>query len=171
MRNIALEDQLDALRDRGSGPLSWWRTLSCSSFIADARVVETAVISIISVSRLAPPALISEIAAIPDDELAPTWNDLAVNFFSMDSMSLGLCYEIGGSCAALSARQVNPLGSVLLLKALSEPYIMLDPETRIYVASTWLAERGTLLNQTTLSSIDWGQTARGHQLPLLAGEA
>jgi len=89
----------------------------------------------------------------------------------MDSMSLGLCYEIGGSCAALSARQVDPLGSILLLKALSEPYIMLDPETRIYVAGSWLAERGTLLNQTTLSSIDWWQTARGYQLPLLAGEA
>ena len=171
MRNIALENQLEALSDRGTGPLCWWRTLSCSNFLADAKIVETAVISIISVSRLAPPALITEIAAVPDDELAPTWNDLAVTFFSMDAMSLGLCYEIGGSCAALSARQIDPLGCVLLLKALAEPYITLDPETRIWVAGTWLAERGGLLNQTTLSSVDWWQTARGHQLPLLAGEA
>ncbi|MFL0587660.1 hypothetical protein [uncultured Sphingomonas sp.] len=170
MRNIALEDQLAALGDRGTGPLSWWRTLSCTSFLADARVVETAVVSIVSVSRLAPPALISELTALPDDELAPAWNDLASHFFSLDSMSLGLCYEIGGSCAALSARQIDPLGTILLLKALAEPYVSLDPDTRIWVASTWLADRGSLLNQTTLSQVDWFQSARGHQAPLLAGE-
>lgn len=171
MRNIAFENELEALGDRGIGPLSWWRTLSCTAFLADARVVETAVVSIVSVSRLAPPALIAELATVPDDELAPTWNDLATVFFSMDAMALGISYEIGGSCAALAARQVDPLGTVMLLKALSEPYITLDPETRIWVASTWLSERGTLLNQTTLSGIDWWQSARGHQQHLLAGEA
>lgn len=171
MRNIAFEDQLEALGDRGTGPLSWWRTLSCTAFLSDARIVETAVVSIVSVSRLAPPALIAELATIPDDELAPTWNDLAHAFFCMDSMALGICYEIGGSCAALASRQADPLGTVMLLKALSEPYITRDPETRIWVASTWLSERGTLLNQTTLSGIDWWQSARGHQQHLLAGEA
>lgn len=171
MRNIAFEDQLAALGDRGSGPLSWWRTLSCTSFLADARIVETAVISIVSVSRLAPPALIAELAERPEDELAAAWNDLASLFFSFDAMSLGLCYEIGGSCAALSARHVDPLGTLLLLKALSAPYVSLDPDTRIWVASTWLAERGSLLNQTTLSEVDWFQSSRGHQTPLLAGEA
>ena len=170
MRNIALEDQLEALSDRGSGPLTWWRTLSCTSFLADARIVETAVVSIVSVSRLAPPALIAELTAMPEDELAPTWNDLAATFFQLDGMMLGLAYEIGGSCAALSARQVDPLGTVLLLKALSEPYTNLDPDTRIWVASTWLAERGSVLNQTTLSTVDWWQSTRGHQQSLLAGE-
>lgn len=169
MRNIALEDQLAALGDRGTGPLSWWRTLSCADFNSEARIVETAVASIISVSRLAPPALIAELAALPDDELAPVWNDLAMHFFSLDAMSLGLLYEIGGSCAALSCRQIDALGTVLLLKALSEPYISLDPDTRIWVASTWLSERGSLLNQTTLSQIDWWQSSRGYQAPLLAG--
>lgn len=171
MRNIALEDQLEALGDRGSGPLTWWRTLSFTNFLADAKIVETAVVSIVSVSRLAQPELIAELTVTPEDELAPAWNDLAACFFGLDGMSLGLCYEIGGSCAALSARQIDPLGTVLLLKALSEPYVSLDPETRIWVASTWLAERGSLLNQTTLSAVDWWQSERGHQQPLLAGEA
>ncbi|MBJ6121947.1 hypothetical protein [Sphingomonas mollis] len=171
MRNIAFEDQLEALGDRGSGPLSWWRTSSCTTFLADARIVETAVVSIVSVSRLAPPALIAELATNHEDELAPTWNDLAHLFFSMDAMALGISYDIAGSCAALSARQIDPIGTVMLLKALAEPYITRDPETRIWVASTWLAERGSLLNQTTLSTVDWWQTARGHQTPLLAGEA
>ena len=169
MRNIELENQLEALDYRGSGPLSWWRTLSCTDFLTDARIAQTAVVSIVSVSRLAPPALIAELTAMPEDELSPTWNDLASVFFQLDGMSLGLCYEIGGSCAALSARQVDPLGTILLLKALSEPYTNLDPDTRIWVASTWLAERGAVLNQTTLSTVDWWQSTRGHQQPLLAG--
>jgi hypothetical protein len=170
MRNIGLEDQLEALSDRGTGPLSWWRSISCTSFLADAGIVATAVVSIVSVSRLAPPALIWELTALPEDELAPAWNDLANLFFSFDGMALGLCYEIGGSCAALSARQIDPLGTTLLLKALAEPYIKLDQDTRIWVGSTWLAERGALLNQTTMSQVDWFQSARGHQSNLSAGD-
>lgn len=163
MRNIELEDQLAALDDRGSGPLSWWRTLSSSDFNTEAKVVQTAVVSIVSVSRLAPPGLISELTTTLSEDLAPTWNDLASVFFSLDAMSMGLCYEIGGSCAALSALQIDPLGTILLLKALAEPYITHDPDTRIWVASTWLADRGSLLNQTTLSEIDWFQSFRGYQ--------
>ncbi|TVV73774.1 hypothetical protein [Sphingomonas solaris] len=170
MRNIALEDQLAALDSRGIGPLSWWRTLPCSDFCSESRIVETAVTSIVSVSRLVPSALIGELAALHDEELAPVWNDLAMRFFALDAMSLGLHYEIGGSCAALACRHIDPLGTLLLLKALSEPYISLDPDTRIWVASTWLSERGSLINQTTLSQIDWWQSARGFQSPLLAGE-
>lgn len=170
MRNIALEDQLEALGYRGSGPLSWWRTLSCTDFFVEAKIVETAVVSIISVSRLVPPALIAELTTLDGDDLSATWNDLAAAYFQLDGMMLGLAYEIGGSCAALSARQGDPLGSIMLLKALSEPFVSLEPECRIWVGSTWLAERGALLNQTTLSSIDWWQSTRGHQQPHQPGE-
>lgn len=171
MRNIALENQLEALSDHGSGPLAFWRTLSCTDFCTEARIVETAVVSIVSVSRLVAPALITELAVLHTDELAPTWNDIAMAFFRMDGMQHGLAYDIGGTCAALSSMRVNTLGTVLLLKALAEPYIALDPDTRIWVASTWLAENSILLNQTTLSQIDWWQSDRGFQTPLLAGEA
>lgn len=170
MRNIALDEQLTALNDRGTGPLSWWRTLSYKGFNADAGIVETAMVSVISVTCLAPPTLVGELTTLYPDELAPAWNDLATIFFGFDAMSLGICYDIGGSCAALSARQADPLGSILLLKALSEPYIKHDLDTRIWVASTWLAERGTLLNQNTLSSLDWFQSARGHQTSAIGGE-
>ena len=169
MRNVALEHHIAALCDRGIGPLSWWRTLSFTDFSAEARIVETAAASIIAVSRLAPPDLIAELTAVREEEKAPVWNDLAIRFLELDAMSLGLSYEIAGTCAALSALQLSALGTVLLLKALSEPYVTLDPPARLWVAGTWLEHRGSLLNRTTLSEVDWHQTGRGIQ-PEIYGE-
>jgi hypothetical protein len=131
MRNVALEDQIAALCDRGIGPLSLWRTLGFADLVVEARIVDAAAASIIAVSRLAPPDLIAELTAVREEEKAPVWSELAVRFFELDAMTLGLCYEVAGTCAALAALNMDALGTVLLLKALSEPYLQLDPSTRI----------------------------------------
>lgn len=171
MRNLAFEQQLAALREHSVGPLSWWRTLTFHEFGKGAAVVETAVASIAAVSRLAPPELIAEITLAVEEEKARVWNDLSMRYAAMDAMTLGLCWEIAGSCAALSAREMDPLGLVLLLKSLSEPYVSHDPDTRLFVASTWLGDRGSLLNQTSLSQIDWWQSERGFQGQALGEDA
>lgn len=169
MRNFAFEHQLASLAEYSVGPLAWWRSLSFIDFSRGAAVVETAIASLVAVSRLVPPELIAEMTVATEEERRPVWNDLATRFSALDAMSLGLCWDIAGSCAALSAREMDPLGLVMLLKSLSEPYITHDPDTRLFVASTWLGERGTLLNQTSLGEVDWHQLTSEPQ-PFSEGE-
>jgi hypothetical protein len=164
MRNIELENELSALSRNLVSPLAYWRTLPLPSFEAEARVVETSVASLISVSRLAPPELISELLTAEAEERMPIWNDLSAHFMQLDRSVLGLCWDVAGSCAALSADQLDPLGLILLLKTLSEPYITSDRDVRMEVAVSWLLRAGTLLNPTVLSQVDWFQSARGYQL-------
>ncbi|MGY2735586.1 hypothetical protein [Sphingomonas sp. UYP23] len=164
MRNIALEEELSALSRHLISPLSYWRTLSATTFAGEVGVVETSVASLISVSRLAPPELISELLTAQFEERVPVWNDLAVHFHQLDRATLGLCWDIAGSCAALSAHQLDALGLVTLLKALAEPYVSIDPTTRINTAVSWLTLAGTLLNPAVLSQVDWFQSDRGYQL-------
>ncbi len=78
-------------------------------------------------------------------------------------MQLGLNAEIAGSAAALSAHAYSPLGLVMLLNMLSQPYTRMDPAARLAIAATWLGERGVILNRTTMAEVDWYQSGRGYQ--------
>lgn len=160
MRNHALEAELAAHARHSSGPLSYWRTLPAPVFQQQAKAVETATLSIVAVSRLAPGHLISDLTHSVEEERIPVWNELARRFTVLDGMHNGLAADISGSFAALSASEADPLGLVLLLGRLSEPYIRPDTSIRIGIAATWLATRGALLNTTSLSEVDWHQFDR-----------
>ena len=155
MYNMLLERELEAQGRHGSGPLSWWRLLSAEEFAASADIVEAAVASIAAVSQLAPPDLIVALSTAMDEERAAVWNDLSVHYLNADMMQLGLCAEIAGSAAALSANLFDPFGLVMLLNLLSQPYTCMNPEARLATGATWLGQRGVLLNRTTLSQIEW----------------
>lgn len=155
MHNRLLERELEAHERHGSGPLSWWRLLPAEEFAASADIVEAAVASIAAVSQLAPPDLVVALSMAVDEERAAVWNDLAIHYLNQDMMQLGLCAEIAGSAAALSANLFDPFGLVTLLNLLSQPYTSMDQEARLATGATWLGERGVLLNRTTLSQVEW----------------
>lgn len=160
MRNFALEAEISAQARNLAGPLSYWRLLPASTFNQHRVVVETALVSIVSISRLAPDELIGELAYALEEERIDVWNDLCVRFTVIDRMAHGVAAEISGSFAALSASQADPLGFVLLLNRLCQPFTPVDLGQRISVASSWLAAHGTLLNPTTLADVDWQQSHR-----------
>ena len=154
MHNRLLERELEGQERHGSGPLSWWRLLPADQFAASAEIVEAAVASITAVSQLVPPYLIAALSTAMEEERAAVWNDLSVHYLNQDMMQLGLCAEIAGSAAALSANLCDPFGLVMLLNLLSQPYTGLDQEARLATGATWLGERGVLLNRTTLSEVE-----------------
>ncbi|SEM93547.1 hypothetical protein SAMN05192583_1579 [Sphingomonas gellani] len=119
MYNHALERELEAHERYHTAPLCWWRTLAAEQFAQNADVVEAAVASIAAVSRLAPDHLIGELTTSLEEERARTWNELAAFYMRLDGMQLGLCAEIAGSAAALSANLMDPLGLVTLLNLLA----------------------------------------------------
>ncbi|WP_300396734.1 hypothetical protein [uncultured Sphingobium sp.] len=160
MRNFALEGEIAAQSLHLVGSLSYWRTLPAPTFHQHRRVVETSVASIVSVSRLAPDNLIAEMTYAVEEERIAVWNDLCLRFSSIDRMTGGIAAEISGSCAALSAAEVDPLGMVLLLNRLSQPFVAADLDQRVGVAASWLAAHGTILNPTTLAEVDWDQSYR-----------
>ena len=155
MHNRTLERELEAHEKYCTAPLCWWRTLSAEEFAENADIVEAAVASIAAVSKLAPPNLVEELTTAMDEERAQTWNDLADHYLQLDGMQLGLCAEIAGSAAALSANILDPRGLVTLLNLRSQPYITMNPAARLATAATWLAERGVLLNRATMASVEW----------------
>ncbi len=155
MHNHALERELAAHERYRTAPLCWWRTLSAEAFVADADIVEAAVASIVAVSRLIPPHLVEAMTTAMEEERAGVWNEIAEHFLRIDAMQLGLCAEIAGSAAALSATIFDPIGLVTLLNLLSQPYTTMDPASRLATGGTWLGERGTLLNRTTMADVRW----------------
>jgi len=155
MYNHALERELNAHDRYHTAPLCWWRTLAAEEFAENADIVEAAVASIAAVSRLAPAHLIDELTTAMEEERARTWNELAAFYMQLDGMQLGLCAEIAGSAAALSANILDPLGLVTLLNLLSQPYTTMNPAARLATAATWLGERGVLLNRATMASVEW----------------
>jgi len=155
MRNLQLEAELSALFEHSTPPLTWWRTLPAPTFIAERAIVEAAVASLVSASRLARPDLIAELLSAQQEEKTPLFNELAVHFASLDGMQLGLLWEIAGSSAALAAADFDPIGLLRVLKSLSEPYVTAQPELRLAMAATWLGEMGSLLNPTTMSEVEW----------------
>ena len=163
MHNANLERELEAHEKYGTAPLCWWRTLSAEQFAASADIVEAAVASIAAVSQLAPTELVAELTTAMDEERAAVWNDLAAHYLNLDRMQLGLCAEIAGSAAALSANLFDPLGLVTLLNLLSQPYTSMNPAARLATAATWLGERGVILNRATMADTDWYQSSRGYQ--------
>ena len=155
MYNHALERELAAHERYHTAPLCWWRLLSAEDFGENADIVEAAVASIAAVSRLAPAHLINELTTAMDEERARTWNELASFYMHQDGMQLGICAEIAGSAAALSANILDPEGLVTLLNLLSQPYTTMNPAARLAAAATWLGQRGVLLNRATMASVEW----------------
>ena len=86
MRNFALEAEISAPARNLAGPLSYWRLLPASTFNQHRVVVETALVSIVSISRLAPDELIGELAYALEEERIDVWNDLCVRFTTIDRM-------------------------------------------------------------------------------------
>lgn len=155
MHNHALERELEAHNRFRTAPLCWWRTMSSETFTKNAEIVEAAVASIVAVSRLAPAHLTIDLTTAREEERAQVWNEVSVYYLRLDGMQLGLSAEIAGSAAALSANILDPLGLVMLLNLLSQPYTTMNPAARLATAATWLGTRGSLLNRTTLSEVDW----------------
>lgn len=158
MHNPTLERELAAHSAHNVGPLCWWRTLSAEDFAAGADVVEAALLSIVAVSRQAPDGLVERLTTAVEEERAEIWNDVSSIYLRLDGMQLGICAEIAASAAALSACLFDLRGLVTLLNMLSQPYTTMDPAARLATGATWLAERGMLLNTTSMAEIDWAQT-------------
>lgn len=157
MRNLQLEAELAAHSEHRAPPLIWWRTLPAHTFISERAIVEAAVASVVTASRLAPPDLIGAMLTAQAEEKTAVYNDLAQHFLRMDMMSMGILWEVAGSSSALAAADYDPLGLLRTLKGLSEPYISAQPEVRLSVAATWLAEMGSLLNAKVMSRVDWAK--------------
>ncbi|WP_294284349.1 hypothetical protein [uncultured Sphingomonas sp.] len=157
MRNLQLEAELSAHSEHRAPPLIWWRTLPAVTFIAERAIVEAAVASIVTASRLAPADLIGEMLSAQAEEKTAVYNQLSQHFTCMDAMNLGLLWEVAGSSSALAAADYDPIGLLRTLKGLSEPYISAQPEVRLSVAATWLGEMGGLLNPKVMSRIDWAR--------------
>lgn len=155
MYNHALIRELEGHAAFNSPPLCWWRSLDAATFIENADVVEAAVASIAAASRIVQPNLLDDLTTAIEEERARVWNEIAVFFMQRDAMQLGLCAEIAGSAAALSASVLDPLGLVLLLNLLSQPYTTMNPAARLATGATWLGERGVLLNRTALAAVEW----------------
>ena len=165
MHNQALQRELEAHERYCTAPLCLWRTLSAEEFGRSIDVVEAAVASIAAVSCLTPPVLVHEMTMAIDEERAIVWNEIATQFLTRDRMQLGLCAEIAGSAAALSAHLFNPVGLVTLLNLLSQPYTTMNPETRLATAATWLGLRGVILNRASMADVDWYDRGSGHPQP------
>lgn len=155
MRNLQLEAELAAHSEHRAPPLVWWRTLPASVFIAERGIVEAAIASVVTASRLAPPDLIGDMLSAQAEEKADVYNRLAAHFTCMDAMQLGILWEVAGSCSALAAADYDPVGLLRTLKGLSEPYITAQPEMRLSIAATWLSEMGSILNAKVMSRVDW----------------
>lgn len=165
MHNPTLERELAAHSVHNVGPLCWWRTLSAEDFAASADVVEAALVSIVAVSRQAPGGLVSRLTTAMEEERAQVWNEIATLYLQLDAMQLGICAEIAGSAAALSAALFDVRGLVTLLNMLAQPYVTMDPAARLATGATWLGERGMLLNATTMADIDWAQSGNDRGVP------
>lgn len=100
-----------------------------------------------------------------EEERAIVWNQIATHFLTRDRMRLGLCAEVAGSAAALSANLFSPVGLVTLLNLLSQPYTTMNPEARLATAATWLGERGVILNRATMADVDWYDPGSGYPQP------
>ncbi|TXC72126.1 hypothetical protein FSB78_15115 [Sphingomonas ginsenosidivorax] len=161
MRNLQLEAELAAHSEHRAPPLIWWRSLAASVFIAERCIVEAAVASVVTASRLAPPDLIGDMFSAQAEEKTDVYNRLAAHFTCLDGMNLGVLWEVAGSCSALAAADYDPVGLLRTLKGLSEPYITAQPEMRLSVAATWLSEMGGILNPTVMSRIDWEHALGG----------
>lgn len=161
MRNLQLEAELAAHSEHRAPPLIWWRTLPAVTFIAERAIVEAAVASVVTASRLAPPDLIGEMLSAQAEEKTGVFNRLSQHFTCMDGMNLGLLWEVAGSSSALAAADYDPVGLLRTLKGLSEPYISAQPEIRLSVAATWLGEMGGLLNPKVMSRVDWQHALGG----------
>ena len=163
MRNLQLEAELSAHSEHRAPPLVWWRSLAASVFIAERCIVEAAVASVVTASRLAPPDLIGDMLSAQAEEKTDVYNRLAAHFTCLDGMNLGVLWEVAGSCSALAAADYDPVGLLRTLKGLSEPYITAQPEMRLSVAATWLSEMGGILNPTVMSRIDWEHALGGER--------
>jgi hypothetical protein len=163
MRNLQLEAELAAHSEHRAPPLVWWRSLAASVFIAERGIVEAAVASVVTASRLAPPDLIGDMLSAQAEEKTDVYNRLAAHFACMDAMNLGVLWEVAGSCSALAAAAYDPIGLLRTLKGLSEPYITAQPEMRLSVAATWLSQMGGILNPTVMSGIDWEHALGGER--------
>lgn len=174
MYNRTLQNELEGHAAFNSPPLCWWRSLDAVTFIKNAEVVEAAVASIAAVSRVLQPDLVNELTTAVEEERARVWNEIAIFYMQRDAMQLGLCAEIAGSAAALSASVLDPLGLVLLLNMLSQPYTTMNPAARLATGATWLGERGALLNRTTMAEVDWAagssEVVDSFDAPYLFGE-
>jgi hypothetical protein len=160
---MQLEAELAAHSEHRAPPLVWWRTLPASVFMAERGIVEAAIASVVTASRLAPPDLIGDMLSAQAEEKTDVYNRLAVHFACMDAMNMGILWEIAGSCSALAAADYDPVGLLKTLKGLSEPYITAQPEMRLSVAATWLAEMGGLLNAKVMSNVDWEHALGGER--------
>jgi len=163
MRNLQLEAELAAHSEHRAPPLIWWRSLAASVFIAERCIVEAAVASVVTASRLAPPDLIGDMLSAQAEEKTDVYNRLAAHFTCLDGMNLGVLWEVAGSCSALAAADYDPVGLLRTLKGLSEPYITAQPEMRLSVAATWLSKMGGILNPTVMSRIDWEHALGGER--------
>jgi len=163
MRNLELEAELAAHSEHRAPPLTWWRTLPANIFIAERGIVEAAIASVVTASRLAPPDLIGDMLSAQAEEKTGVYNRLAAHFVCLDGMNMGVLWEVAGSCSALAAADYDPVGLLRTLKGLSEPYITARPEVRLSVAATWLGEMGGILNPTVMSRVDWEHALRGER--------